>query len=385
MKLTMREEFWIQQLLREASKRQNTKFPWLRTTKLALNNSLFILLDEGSTIPKSLSELKNKLSRHMGFITREWKPIFYSLKSNILSLIGVVIIVIFILIALLAPFLAVPEDGQDPYVCPYSGPEWMEKDWIYPPPTPPSPEHPFGTLDGYDIYYGCIWGTRTAFRVGLLAIGIELVIGLFVGCIAGYHGGLIDELLMRLTDIFFSFPNILLAMIFIVALPAEWSLNLGPLSFSVALSSLEKLAIAISIVGWPLYSRLIRGEIIKVKSEDYVEAARAIGCSSTRTITKHILPNAIQPVLIMAFLDIGGITLVAATLTFLGFGPSTGYAEWGVIINTSRRYLFFSMEEPFRYIYTFLYPTLFLSLFILGWSLVGDALRNIMDPMIRRR
>lgn len=327
--------------------------------------------------------LKSRVLELAEFINRERRVTFYWLRRNILSLVGAVIVIFFVLIALLAPILASPIPGEDPYICPYDGP--ANREWVTPAPVFPSSGHLLGTLDGYDIYYGCVWGTRTAFRIGLLAISIELVIGLFVGCIAGYFGGFIDELLMRLTDIFFAIPGILLAMIVTVALPDVWSFNLSFLTLSVGLSIPDKLAIALAIVGWPLYTRLIRGEIIRVKNEDYVEAAKAIGCSSVRIMIKHILPNVIYPVLIMAFLGIGWITLSATTLSFLGFGPATGYADWGTIISSSRRFLFWTLDEPFRYMFTFLYPTLFLSAFILGWSLVGDALRNVMDPMLRRR
>lgn len=327
-----------------------------------------------------LLEFEREFRERIRLMVKEGKVIFYGLKRNPLSFLGAIIIAFFVVVALMAPLLAPPEPDQNPYICPHEGPHY-----IAPLPTFPSPEHFFGTLDGYDIYYGCIWGTRTAFQVALLAILVELVIGLSVGSIAGYFGGLVDELMMRLTDIFFAFPSILLAMIFITALPAEWSLNLGSLSLSVTFSPLEKIAIATAVAGWPLYSRLIRGEIIRVKNEDYVEAAKAIGCSSLRIMTRHILPNAIYPVLIMAFLGIGGITLSAATLSFLGFGPESGYAEWGTMITSSRRFLIWSSVEPFKYIHTFLYPSLFLSTFVLGWSFVGDALRNVIDPMLRRR
>lgn len=349
--------------------------------------------------PKSLLGFKREFWERIKLMIKGGKVIFYGLKRSPLSFLGAIIITFFVLVALAAPLLAPPKPGQNPYVSPYKG----QNPYISPLPLFPGSQYFFGTLDGYDIYYGCIWGTRTAFRIALLAISVELLIGLSVGSIAGYFGGPIDELMMRLTDIFFAFPRIMLALILIIALPAEWSVNLGSLSLSVTFSRLEKLAIAIAIAGWPLYARLIRGEIVRVKSEDYVEAAKAVGCSGVRIMTRHILPNAIYPVLIMAFLDIGGITLSAATLSFLGFGPALdpglgrspyynpyysgwgGYAEWGTMISSSRRFLFWSSVEPFKYIHTFFYPSLFLSAFVLGWSLIGDALRNVLDPMLRRK
>jgi len=340
---------------------------------------------------KPFLRFKREFLEYLRLIAKQWGFIFYSLRGNLFSLIGVAIIISFVLIASLAPLLAPTVPGQNPYICPYEGP--LDPGWIVPPPSPPNAEHPFGTLDGFDIYYGCIWGTRTAFYIGLLTIFIELIIGLFVGCIAGYYGGFIDGLLMQVTDIFFAFPSILLAMVIIVVLPAQWTLNLGLFSLSLTVSRLEKLAIAMAVAGWPFYARLIRGEIIKIKNEDYVEAAKAIGCSSIRILTRHILPNAIYPLLIMAFLDIGGVTLVAATLSFLGFGPGpregyvgwNGYAEWGTMIGASRKYIVATAQEPFKWMFAFLYPSFFISFFVLGWSLTGDALRKVLDPTLRER
>lgn len=318
---------------------------------------------------------------------RELKFVFNRVRRNPLSLLGVIILLLFIAVALLAPQLA-PPTSEDPYMIPYSGPH--SKEWIIefykftPQPTPPSAMHPFGTLEGHDIFYGCIWGTRTAFRVSLIIIISSLVIGLLLGGIAGYHGGLIGEGMMRFADIFFAIPDLLLAMVLIVALPFEWSVNLGPVHFTADFSLMDKLIVALVLVRWPSYARLIRGEILGVKSQDFVEAAKAIGCSNSRVLVRHILPNVIYPILIMAFLDIGGVVLSFATLSFLGFGPKMGYAEWATIISTSRKYIIGTPQDPFKYAYTFFWPGLFISGFILAWSLLGDTLREIMDPTLRR-
>ncbi len=313
----------------------------------------------------------------------ELRFLAHRVRSNPLSIVGVILLLFFFVVGLLAPLLAPPIPGEDPYMCPYDGP--IYRDWITSLPSPPSAKHLFGTLKGYDIWHGCIWGTRTAFRTGLLVIFVALTIGLVIGCVAGYYGGLIDELMMRFADIFFAFPGLLLAMVLVVALPSMWPVNLGPLSFTVSLSRLDKLVLALALVGWPSYARLIRGEIVKVKHEDYVEAAKAIGCSDFRVMGKHILPNSIYPVLIMMFLNMGGVVLSAATLGFLGFGPEVGYADWATMISQSREYVIWTIQDPFRFGYTWAIPSVFVFAFILGWSLLGDALRDIMDPMIRRR
>jgi len=313
---------------------------------------------------------------------RELKFLTHKVKRNPLSLSGGIILLFFFAVALLAPLLAPPMPGEDPYISPYDGPPY--KEWISPLPTSPSSKHPFGTLKGYDIYYGCIWGTRTAFRIGLLVTFVTLAVGLVIGCVAGYYGGLIDELMMRFADIFFAFPGLLLAIVMVVALPSVWPVNLGPIAFEVALSPLDKLVLALALVGWPSYARIIRGEIAKVKHEDYVEAAKAVGCSDLRVMVKHILPNSMFPILIMAFLNLGGIVLSAATLSFLGFGPKMGYADWATIISHSRDYIV-NPQDPFGLSYTWIIPSVFIFAFILGWSLLGDTLRDILDPMMRRR
>jgi len=330
-----------------------------------------------------LGGLKNEIGIRLRPNLIELKVVIRRVGGDPLSLLGAIIVLFFVSIGLLTPLLARPSHGVDPYICPYDGPT-MGEFKIYPPPSPPSPEHPFGTLQGFDIYYGCIWGTRTAFRVGSIVILIALALGLSIGCVAGYNGGLIDELLMRFADIFFAFPGLLLAIVLVVALPSVWPVTLGPISFAVALSQLDKLVLALALVGWPSYARVIRSEIFRVKQEDYVEAAKAIGCSGRRILVKHILPNSMYPILTMAFLNFGKTVLFAATLSFLGFGPETGYADWATIISHSRNWIVTTPQDPFRFSFTWITPSMFIFAFILGWSLLGDALRDIMDPTLRR-
>jgi peptide/nickel transport system permease protein len=221
--------------------------------------------------------------------------------------------------------------------------------------------------------------------MGFLVILGALAIGLFVGSIAGYLGGPVDIVMMRFADVFFAFPAVLLAIVLVRAIPSTLVLNLGSTRFQTALSGLDKIVVVLVLIRWPFYARLIRSEIMKVKNEDYVEAARCIGCSGRRVLFRHILPNSIYPILTMAFLDIGGVVLLATTLTFLGLGPQTGYAEWGSIINSSQGFIVGSLQDPLRYGYTFIFPAIFISAFVLAWSLVGDKLRELSDPAIRGR
>ena len=292
---------------------------------------------------------------------KEIKFMMSRVKESPLSVIGVAIIVFYIVIALLAPVLA-PPVGSDPYKIPRERYEAT--------PQPPSEKHLLGTAEGqYDIFYGVVWGTRLAFWIGVWVVAAALVIGLVTGCIAGYYGGIIDELMMRFTDIIFAFPGLVLAMAVVAALG----------------SGLDNVLLALVLVGWPGYTRLIRGEILRVKQEDYVEAAKAVGCSDVRVLVRHVLPNSIYPVLIISTLDIGAIVLTAAALSFLGLGSPTGYADWGQMINYSQNWIFARTADPWQYWYTFIIPGIFIFTFVLGWNLLGDAFRDILDPTLRRR
>jgi len=305
----------------------------------------------------------------------EFKFMLKRVRQSPLSLLGISIVAFYVVIAVLAPVLA-PPVSDDPFMIPRAGGSYLST------PKPPSALAPFGTAENqFDIYYGVVWGTITAFRTGIMVVAGAIAIGLAVGTIAAYYGGVIDELMMRFTDIMFAFPGLILAMAFVIALPS--SVNWGFLQFK--LSRLDKVLIALVIVGWSGYARLIRGEILRVKSEDYVEAAKAVGCSDLRVIVKHILPNAIYPMVIAASLDIGAIVLTAAALSFLGIGAEPGYADWGQLISMSQNYIYGTPQAPFMYWYTFVIPGIFIFTFVLGWNLLGDAFRDILDPMLRRR
>lgn len=309
--------------------------------------------------------------------------LYRMLRASPLLLTGTIIVSSFAAIALLAPVLA-PPTSSDPYLCPYEGPPTTGPIFYHPPPTLPSSEHPFGTLLGYDLYYGCIWGVRIAFYVSILVTVLSLAVGLCIGSVAGYLEGIVDEVLMRFTDAFFALPGILFVLLIVTALPLRLELNLGLFNLTLAMSSLDRIILGLAIVGWPQYARVIRGEIKKVKQQDFVEAAKAVGCSRLRTLTKHILPNSINPVLSLMFLNMGGVLIAASTISFLGFGPGEGYAEWGSIIAGARSWLIF-MPETSQFVWLFLMPGVFLSAFVLGWSLLGDALMYVIDPAYGRR
>ncbi|MFP3880489.1 MAG: ABC transporter permease, partial [Dehalococcoidia bacterium] len=280
------------------------------------------------------------------------------LLRNPLSLMGIIIIGIFAVVAVFAPLIAPPPEGHwNPYIIP--------RDGYSATPQPPSDEHLFGTTEGqYDIFYGVVWGTRTAFHVGLVVIGIVVAIGIVLGSLAGYFGGVVDEIIMRITDIFLAFPALILAMAIVSAI--------GP--------SVRSVMIALTVVSWPSYARLIRGDILQVREEDYIEASRGLGASSGRVIIRHALPNAIYPTLVMASLDIGAIVLAAAALSFLGLGAPEGYADWGQLTSFARNWIVGPPGDSLKYWYAVTIPGLFILFFVLGWNLLGDAFRDILDP-----
>jgi len=288
------------------------------------------------------------------------KTVRYLLK-NPLALTGVVLLSFFIAIATLAPVLTHREPYQtSSYQMPRAG-FWQR-------PQAPSPGHPFGTTQGqYDIYYGMVWGTRTAFKIGLGVVVIGALIGIVIGSLAAFYGGIVDEVLMRLVDVFMSFPFLIAAMVLTTILG----------------KGLNQMMIALVTFGWMGYARLIRSEIIRIKEMDFIQAARASGAGDLRLICMHILPNSLFPVLVQTTMSTGSMVLTAAALSFLGVGTKPGYADWGQLIALSRNWIMGEGGNPFAYWYTLVYPGIAIFLFVLAWNLVGDALRDILDPRLR--
>lgn len=280
------------------------------------------------------------------------------LRKKPLSMFGLGLIAFFAFVALAAPLLApVPSGSRDPYLIPQQG--------YSPDPRPPSKEHWFGTTEQqYDLYYGIVWGTRTAFKIGVTIVSVALLIGVLLGSVAGYYGGWVDEVLMRFTDVILAFPGIVLAVVIVAVL--------GP--------GLEKVIVAIALVAWPSFARLVRGDVLSVKEREFVLAARALGATDARILIKHVLPNSIYPVLVVASLDIGSVVITAAALSFLGLGAPVGYADWGQLISLSRNWILGTSGNPFEFWHTVFFPGVSIFCFVLGWNLLGDAFRDILDP-----
>lgn len=290
----------------------------------------------------------------------EWQEVLLKLVQNKLSLIGILIILFFVIIAVAAPWIAPPADPNEPYMIPRGG--WSIQ------PQPPSEAHLFGTTEGqYDIFYGIIWGTRTAFRVGLIVVGISSLIGVIVGTISGFYGGLVDEVLMRITDIFLSIPFLVAAIVLTTILG----------------KGLDNVMIALITFGWMSTARLMRSQVLEIKAEEFIQAAEALGASDIRIITKHVILNTIFPVVINASMRMGSIVITASALSFLGVGAPTGYADWGQMISFSRNWILGSQGNPLEFWYTVFIPGVAITLFCLSWNLIGDAFRDILDPKLQ--
>ena len=288
--------------------------------------------------------------------------ILKQLLQNKTSLTGFIFILLFALTALFAPVVAKPQNKQDSYKMPQASYE-IE-------PMPPSQTHLFGTTENqYDLYYGLIWGTRLAFKVSITVVFFAVIIGILIGGLAGYKGGIIDEILMRFTDIIFAVPSMVLAMV-IATLLGRGMLNM---------------LLALTVVAWPSYARLIRGEVLKIKELDFVASSRAMGGGGLHIFFKHILPNTLNPLIVMAGLDMGYIVLTASSLSFLGLGVPAGTADWGQLVALSRNWILGTYGNPFEYWYTLIFPGGALVLFVLSWNLLGDGLRDILDPKTQKR
>jgi peptide/nickel transport system permease protein len=267
---------------------------------------------------------------------------------------GVTIIVAMVGMALLAPVLTEP-NVPDPYQ--------MPRDWGALNEPPGTPDHLLGTTQhGGDVLYGIIWGSRTSLRLSLIVVSVTVAIGVIVGSLAGFLGGRVDEVLMRVVDVFLSIPE----LIFALAIAAV----LGP--------SFGNIILALAAVFWVKYARIIRGQVIHVKQNDYVDAARVIGDSRLNIFVKDVLPNSITPVAVQATLDMGNVVLIGAALSFIGLAEA-GLAEWGVLVSQGQA----GISAGRWWASTF--PGLMVFLWALAFNLVGDGLRDVLDPRTERR
>lgn len=274
--------------------------------------------------------------------------------SNPLSLVGSVIIFGFILMAILAPELA-PAQGNDPYQLTR---DWGAK-WV----PPLTDGHLLGTTrNGGDVFYGIVWGARLTLALSFGVVTAITVLGIVLGGLAGFSGGLVDDVIMRTVDALIAVPATIWAIAIVVAL--------GPSYFNIG--------IALAGMLWGTYARLIRGEVISVKNSEYVDAAKVSGVGKIRIFFREILPNTIQPMFIQASLDMGTVVLIAAGLSFIGLAEP-GLAEWGRITAMGQRGLLVGAW------WVSLIPGLTLFLWSFAWNMVGDGLRDVLDPQTSSR
>ncbi len=268
-------------------------------------------------------------------------------RHNPLATVGVVLVLLFIMCAIFAPWLA----PQDPAHIDLSNRL-----------QPPSSHHFAGTDElGRDILSRLIWGARISMFVGSSVVACSLLLGLVIGSFAGYYGGRIDRMVnIIVMNAFLSFPGILLAIAFVAFR--------GPGIFNLVL--------ALSLGGWVGYARLVRAQVLAVREREFVEAARALGANDLRVLTRHILPNIIQPVIVQAAIGMAGAVLADAPMSFLGLGVPPPTASWGSMLNDARSHLF---DSP----HLVLFPAATVMLAVLAFNFIGDALRDVLDPRSR--
>ncbi|MFZ5942589.1 MAG: nickel transporter permease [Bacillota bacterium] len=286
---------------------------------------------------------QNKIEKKTGGL---WRDVFKRLRKNKTAIFGGIIIGILLFCTVFAPLIA----PHDP-----------EKGILKERQKPPSATYLLGTdSQGRDVLSRIIHGAGISVQIGVISVGIALIIGSIFGVAAGYYGKWADTLIMRLVDIMLAFPTILLALAIVTIL--------GP--------SLRNAMIAVGIVNIPRFARIVRSSVLSVKEMEYIEASRAIGCTDGQIITRHVLPNCLAPIIVQATLTIGTAILEAAGLSFLGLGAQPPMPEWGAMLADSRGYL---RQAP----WSVMYPGLAIMLTVLGFNLLGDGLRDALDPRLK--
>jgi peptide/nickel transport system permease protein len=296
------------------------------------------MLDAATT----LEAKESKAKRH-----GEFYIVVRRLSKNSSAVIGFVIAVFLVIMAIFAPLIA-------PY--PYDKMDLLHAR------DAPSAEHIFGTDElGRDVFSRIVWGSRFSLSIGILAVLMSTVIGMVFGALAGFFGGAVDDIIMRLTDVLQSIPGILLAI--------AVSVVLGPGFFNTLL--------ALAIGGIPMTIRLLRGSILGIRHQEYLEAATSINASSPRIIYRHVIPNTFSPVLVSSTMSIGHVIMMAAMLSFIGLGVQPPIPEWGSMIAGGRSLI---RSSPWMVIF----PGIFIMLAVLALNMFGDGLRDALDPKLKK-
>jgi peptide/nickel transport system permease protein len=281
-------------------------------------------------------------------VTDARRAAWRSLRRDRGALVGLVLVGVVVLMAVFAP------------LAPY-GPKERDRDALEA--LAPSMKHLLGTDgSGYDVFSRLLYGARVSLLTGLAAIGLALLVGIPLGAVSGYAGGWVDWALMRTVDVMLAFPSVVLA-IAIAALFAD--------------RSVTTVIIAVGVVNVPLVARQVRGSVLQVRTQEYVTAARSLGMRPRRILFRHVLPNCIAPIIVLATLGVGFAILSAAGLNFLGLGPEARVAEWGVMLKEFDRHVM--SDET----WVFIPPGVAIAVTVLGFNLLGDGLRRALDPRTR--
>lgn len=304
--------------------------------------------------------------------------------KNILArpslVLGILIVLVFFILAAAAPLIAPPVDEENPYLIPQYGFGAF--------PQPPSAEHPLGLMARQqDVFYGLVWGTRTALKVGLFVTVGRLLIGAVLGLVSGHYGRLVDAVIMRVTDAFMAFPIIAAVMVTVALFAREATVVPGGRMFLVPSREEQVIILTLVAFGWMSYARLLRGNVLAEREKDYMQAARAIGVGNRRVIFRHLFPNVTQGLFVLVASDIGAVVVLLTMFTFIGLvRPAMGTmeADWGQMLSVSRDWIIGSPSNAFEYWYTYVPVSVAIVLFSIGWSLIGDGLRDVLDPRLRK-
>ncbi|MDD3515358.1 peptide/nickel transport system permease protein [Aminivibrio pyruvatiphilus] len=291
--------------------------------------------------------MNEQTEKNIGQSQHGLREIFKRLSRAPLAMIGLAIVVVLVFTAVFADYIAPFGYADQDLMAAFEE---------------PSKAHLFGTDEfGRDIFSRIIYGSRISLQVGFIAVGIAVFAGGFLGAIAGYYGGKADNLIMRAMDVLLSIPSILLA----IAIAA----SLGP--------GLFNLMIAVGISSTPNYARIVRGSVLSIRNQEFVEAAKAVGSSDLRIILKHIIPNCLAPIIVQATLGVAIAILTAAGLSFIGLGIQPPIPEWGAMLSGGREYIR-------DYAYMTVFPGLAIMITILALNFLGDGLRDALDPKLKR-
>ncbi|MCD6515111.1 MAG: ABC transporter permease [Candidatus Odinarchaeota archaeon] len=314
----------------------------------------------------------------------EWKLMVYAFNRSILGVIGVILLICYLILGIYGPIIAPYKYNEYPVTK-------LPETYLVEP-------GKYGYLLGSDVFGRdllslLLYGARFSLALTVLTVIISAPLGTLLGLISGYFGGKIDELIQRLTDIMYAFPSLVLCLALAAVLPDrlreiisqnEWMKDFLLWAFAgdpkdiATLAPFLSIIIAIAIVGWPGYTRLIRGMVLSIKENVYVEAARALGLSDFQIIRKHVLPNVLSILIVIITFDLSGIVILGAALSFLGLGAQDPFTDWGKLVFTGSRYF------PDKW-WLIIFPGATLFLVGLGWMFFGDTLRDVFDPTTRRR